>query len=252
MYHRFKLDKIFTGLVYLFVIIVPPYIWLVLSEVMTKTGIQYCLSDAYCFAESYCKYFIIPLAAFVVVHMLKYNFRAEYVVRMQSIRKLWLTLCEKVITLAFLVAVYLLITVTCIGSLYGQFNCNWTSKDSSAYAILQVVVTDPPSVWTVMTAYFLIVFLTVAVMGLIITLLWWIFDTPLVGYAGMIVFLDLELGMRPSPTKLFFAKVNMDPVSVYYRGINYDDMIIYPTLVLLGLIVTGYIFIRKKDFFKKQ
>jgi len=252
MQNRFNLDKIFTGLVYVFVIIIPPYIWLVLSTVMTKTGIQYCLSDAYCFAESYCKFFIVPLAAFVVVHMLKYNFRAEYVVRMQNVRKLWLVLCKKVITLAFLVAIYLLVTVTCIGSLYGQLNCNWISKDSSAYAMLHVIVRNPPSVGTVMIVYFLVVFLTIAVMGLITTLLWWIFNTPLVGYAGMIVFLDLELGMHPSPTKLFFAKVNMNPASVYYRGINYIDMILYPTLIMLGLIVIGYIFIRKKDFFKKQ
>jgi len=251
MQHKFHTDKIFTGLVYSFVIIVPPYIWLVLSNVMTKSGIQYCLSDAYCFAESFCKFLIVPLAAFVVVHMLKYNFRAEYVVRMQSIRKLWLVLCKKVIILALLVAIYLLVIVTCIGSIYGQFNCNWTSKNSSAYAILHVDVTNPPDVWTVMITYFLIVFLTVAVMGLIIILLWWVFDTPLAGYAGMIVFLKLELGMKPSPTKLFFAKVNMNPASVYYRGINYDDMIIYPILIMLGLIVTGYIFVRKKDFFKK-
>jgi len=94
--------------------------------------------------------------------------------------------------------------------------------------------------------------LTLAVMGLLISLLWWVFDTPLVGYAGMIVFLNLELGMSPSPTRLFFAKVNMIPSLVYYRGIKYDDMIIYPILVMLGLIVTGYIFIRKKDFIKKQ
>ena len=166
-----NIDRVVTGLVYFFMISVPLYIWLVLSGKMSNQGINYCLSDAYCFTESCWKFYFIPLVTFIVVHMMKYNFRQAYVIRMKNIRTMWLLICARIMKLSFCVSMYMFASVTLIGSAYGQFQCNWTSRSSSAYAMIHMDVINPPSVWEVMASYFVITFLIVSVTGICITFL---------------------------------------------------------------------------------
>jgi len=250
--NKIDIDKVFLGSIILFVIIVPAYIWLLLSHNMSNENINYCLSDAYCNADKYSKFVLLPLTVFIIVNMLKYDFRFAVVVRHVNVRKMWLLLCKKIFSISIFFTIYIFVTTTTIGLIYGQFQCNWSFTDSAAYSVIHNIISNPESVWWVMVAYFLVTLLTIAVMSVLTTLLWWVSGTPVIGYVGMIVFLLLEIGSKPPITKIFFAKVNLNPVSVYARGIKTETVIIYPVVVMAMLIIIGYVFIRRKDFLNKQ
>lgn len=231
-----------------FLILMPLYIGLVLYINMRAQGVRYCLADAYCDEEMYCKIGAIPYAAFLVVQMIKYDFLPTVVVRMKSVRMLWIRLCKKIVLNAFLLTVYLFLFTTLIGMHFGQFYNNWSENNSAAYHLLHTQVPQDGNVWEIMVVFLTVTFLTIAVFGMLIALIWWIVGIPLVGYAFMILLIELEIGLTPPATHLYFAKVNLNPVTVYWSGISYQNMVLYPFCVLVALFFVGLVFIRRKNF----
>lgn len=231
----------------IFLVGIPIYIGFVLWTLMDSSAISYCLGDAYCTVQTHCSIIYVPYAAFLVVYNIKNDFFPGVVIRMKNVWCLWLRLCRKVIGNAFLISLYLLICTAIIGIQFGQWNNNWMDENSAATNLLHTHVPHNGNVWEIMFAFTIMTFLTICFFGMLIALLWWILGTPLVGYVIVILLIKLELGMRPAVIQLFFYKVNMNPYVIYWAGVSYHNLVVYPFILVTGLFLIG-LFIRKKDF----
>ncbi|SEW43017.1 hypothetical protein SAMN05421659_12016 [[Clostridium] fimetarium] len=232
---------------FIFLIGIPIYISFVLWALMDSPQVSYCLADAFCTVQNQCSIITIPFAAFLVVHSIKYDFFPSVILHMKNVRNLWIRLCKKIIKNAFIISFYLLICTTLIGIQFGRFNNNWIEENSAASNLLHTQVPHNGNVWEILFVFTIMTFLTIVFFGMLIALLWWIFGTPLIGYVIIILLIKLELGMQPAAIHLFFLKVNMNPYVIYWLGVSYYNLVVYPLILIIGLFLMG-LFIRKKDF----
>lgn len=234
----------------LFLIIVPIYCFLQIRYLMSEPEVQYCMNDVYCCVQSNGKWIILPFAELLLLNGLKYEFRGGILVRMGDMGKIWLRICKKVFGMSALVALFVFATATVIGSTFCVYECNWTQKNSNVYYLLRRLTGVDVSVVVVMLLFLLSMFSMLAVMGMMIAMLWWRLGNPVYGYLAMLAMFITEA--KYVDRSIFFQKISMSWLKFYYQGMDFYQEVIFPLLVLAGMLLAGFMLVRRKDMLRKE
>lgn len=192
-----KNNKMFKCIILFCFFLMPIYVFLSFSMATNSLKVQYCLSDMYCFADVRCKWILLTISLLFIIYLLKSDFRMSVIVRHLTIRRMWIKLCIKIAKVSFAIAAYMYIVVTIIGLNFGQIECNWTSRDCYGFRRVGLERFENPSVWEIMLIYFLITLLTVFIAGLSMTILWWWFNSPIVGFMALLSIYVFEMSSSP-------------------------------------------------------
>lgn len=248
-------DLSVMGSIVFFLVTVPIDIYIELTKMLYKNWVVYCLPDAYAYALNRMIWLVFPVIGIVYINMLKYDFSINQIIRRADYRKIWINLIKDTFITAFLAALYIFIWVTICGVfLADRVQCNWSDFNSNAYEVLKIQVDTFVDYRVMMFICLWVTFFMVFCVGLFIVITWWVFNTPVIGYAAVPALMMAEMSISPPPVNIFFAKIlcKLKDRYLYYSGLDYFNVCIYPALIATGLIVAGFVLIRRKDFLKKQ
>jgi len=240
----------YSGSILLYMVLAPILLFLrTLRCLRHLDKVVYCLPDILCFDEHWTKLFLYPFILILVINILKDDFRAGVVLRYGKAEKLMLHLLAKLATFSFLVSVYQTLITIALGLHYAQYQCNWDSSDGLPFFLVGAIVKDKPSTVTIILAYFFSVFITTMVIGMMVTALWWLTETPITGFVCMVALLSVETGVNIY-IHVLFSVVDLQPENVYMWGISPWNIVFYPVILLLIFFVAGILIIKKRDFMR--
>lgn len=234
----------------LFAVLVPLYYILQVKSEMKTPGVVYCMNDVYCCIQNKGIFAVFPFAELILLNKLKYEFRAGVLLRVGSMKKIWLRLCKKAAVLSAAITAYLFLVTTVIGSTFCTFSCNWKQNNSNAFYILRRQIEVEIPVMVIMFLFVLAMFSMLFAAGMLIVYTWWLLGQPVFGYMAVMALMIVEL--KNYDVNVFFLKICMNWSRFYYQGINWFQEVAFPLLVMAGLFAAGFFLFRQKDILRKE
>jgi hypothetical protein len=156
---------------------------------------------------------------------------------------------EKLIVIASAAAVYQTVLTIIIGLIYTPFQCNWNSPTGYPFYLVKNIVFNMPSIIVIIILHFLSVFFTTLVIGLFVTVLWWLTSTPITGFIIVVALLSVESGIAIY-VHVLFSIVSLRPDKIFLYGLDYWGIIGYPFIISFVLFAAGVVVIKKIDYLR--
>lgn len=236
--------------VLLYLLFMSVIIFLLMTRCLLKAErVDFCMADCICYVDSYSLMYLVPAWMIIFFVLLKEDFRTSVMVRYHKVRYIVLQILKKII----IIAIYLSITQLMLIFLYTifhpiQFTSTWSIKTGYPFYLLGNIASEI-SLWKIILASFFSVLFIAAVVGIVIALFWWLTETPIIGYIIILIVLTYDSSSAVKQ-KVFFCIVSLDPVRVFLQGIQWNQIVAYPVVLVLLLSVVNAIIIKKHDFIK--
>ena len=180
--------------------------------------------------------------------MLVSDFRIGVIVRFKNCIKLWLNQFVKIVCVSAVLSLYNLFCIMVLGLTKVQLKCNWGSKESFAYARWGRFYEKYPSTMHVIFLFVITIFLSTLAAGMVITMFWWLFENPLIGFVLNSVLVIAEIG-NWRYIRVYYGIVDIEPFSVY-SGAFSMEIIKYPFIYFPIVILLTIIIMNKKDYLR--
>ena len=211
--------------------------------------VDYCIHDIFLFDEYNCKLPLLLGQMMILVIIIRNEFRTMVIMRVKRAWKIFIRVFSKIAATAFAVSILQACTVAASSVLVAvRMDCEWESYEGYPFYLVSGIV-EKTDLSEIIVFYVLITFFTVTVSGTLMSLLWWLTETPAVGYVILIIIYFAETGGAFSKN-IFFERITLKPANVFMNGINISDFIIYPIVVILVLTAVSIIIIKKKNYLK--
>ncbi len=211
------------------------------------SDVAYCIYDVMCFVEHNTKAVLIPCFLIMLFYLNRDYFRISYMVRYKNIVKWQKFLIARQCILSFIIAIVQTIVVFIAGIYRSQMGCTWERYDGNPYKWTKLVTHSNIADSMLPILFFLSVFMTMFVTGIIFIVVWSITELPVAGY----VFLaSLAIVEHSSRVCIFYQVIDMDPIYIYLNGFEIYRYTLYPFIIGITVIITGMFILKRKNFYR--
>lgn len=215
------------------------------SELMLRYGTP-CLYDVIMEISVFALWkYILPIVLFYILYLLKYELNSAVVIRMKSVRTIWISLQKNIVCSSFFFSLYITIITFIEGYFMTGEICNWNDTNSKAYEIVMRPLSNIPELWEITIAYAVGIYAALYVSSTILMYIWWLTDKSWLGYMVAICILTIENLCKKGYLYRYYT-FSM----AYYEGINVYTNILYPLALSIVLMFITPFIIRRKDFLK--
>lgn len=237
--------------IWFYIIAVPVYTWWYVlrgSTVYSDSGAVRCLADIILWNGHYPKDIVAMLNGIFIIFYLRYDFRIAVLIKYTSKLKLVLRQFLGILKIAAFAAIYNTALVIIMGLSKVQYTCNWEKMNALPFAFIGQNVPEHLETYQYALILLYTIFFTVVMTGTVIIMFWWAFENPVVGFMLNLVWVILEAGSRIY-VKFYYSVVDLDPTTVYIKGIN-KEMFIIPFIYIPILLAATVLIIKRKSYLR--
>ncbi len=200
-----------------------------------------------CFVEHNTKAILIPCFLMMLFYLNRDYFRISYMVRYKSIAKWQKFLISRQFILSLIIALVQMIVVFIVGVYHSQMGCTWERYDGNPYKWTKLVSHSNIADSMLPILFFLSVFMTMFITGVIFVIVWSITELPAIGY---VLLASLAIIEHNSKVCIFYQVIDMEPIYIYLNGFEIYRYTLYPFIVGVIVIVAGLLILKKKNFYR--
>jgi len=194
---------------------------------------------------SYIGTFLSIFPAYLTMHMTKYDFNANLILRYKDKKIIWLKQSLHILINSFIIICCTVIFNFIIGTINGKVAYNWDSADSLFFRKTEGMMVQDKQ-YVVILSTIIIGTLIISIVSILCNLIYWITNSQIISSLIVISFC-LWNAYRPQFYFNLFSKTKLNEIDFVTGNKLILDIIILP-LIIIFLIFLSIIVIRKKEF----
>ena len=194
---------------------------------------------------SYIGTFISIFTAYLSMHITKYDFNTNLILRYKSKKYIWLRQSVHIIINSFIIICSVVIFDFIIGIIYRKVTYNWNSEDSLFFSKTHGLLAYDKQ-FIVIISIIIISTLTISIVSILCNLIYWITNSQIFSILITICFCLWNV-FKPGFYFDLFSKTKLNEIDFITGNKLVLDVSILP-LILIVLIFLSLVIIRKKEF----
>ena len=194
---------------------------------------------------SYIGTFLTIFPAYLTMHITKYDFNANLILRYRDKKIIWLRQSLHILINSFFVICGTVIFSFIIGAINQKVTYNWDSEDSLFFRRTQGIIVQDKQ-YIVILSTIIIGTLLISIVSILCNLIYWITNSQIISSLIVISFC-LWNTFRPQFFLNIFSKTKLNENDFITGNKLILDIIILPSIIILLIFLSIFV-IRKKEF----
>lgn len=189
--------------------------------------------------------FLSMTIAYLFLHITKYDFNTNLILRYKSKKKIWLRQCVHIIVNSFIIICSVILFDFINGIFYGKETYNWNTNDSMFFGKTHELAANHKQ-YFVMISIIVIGTLIISIISILCNLIYWITSSQIISCFITVSFCLWNL-YEPNFAFNLFSRTKLNEIDYISGDKLILDIIILP-LILTALIFLSLFIIKKKEF----
>lgn len=197
--------------------------------------------DAVMCSSMYAYMTIYTILPFFFSLWLNRYYRPENVVRFESVKKLWLINCGHILLLSVFCTVWLLIDVCVCGFFVSDHIVNWDTQGSLYFKYTLRVISDPPSIFLLLSLVAGCIFVNCLMIGMIMASSRFVWNKSVIGYIAVVLIYVIPNFLGADDGFYKMMPRYEDFIHGVSPGMNIIRRCMIEFFIIVGLLYLGFV-----------